>query len=93
LENYKNDTKISEFDTLRKANSIGEIAFLKLRKIPIIKTASYYNKTNFWFENAERQSDIVLAEYYSKDYIEYFETIQQTRKELFDLMNKQKQQE
>jgi hypothetical protein len=83
-------TEINEFESLRKAKNIGEISFLKFRKIPVKKIVTYDNKSTFWFENKNKESDNVLAEYYTKDYIEYFDVIQQTRKELFTLLNKDK---
>ncbi|MBD5589220.1 hypothetical protein [Clostridium botulinum] len=75
---------------LRRAKSIGEISFLKLKNIPIKKIDRYQKKTYYWFENNNKEADKVLAEYYFSEYIDFFNIIQETRKELFKNLHKEK---
>lgn len=81
-----NNYELNEYQNWRKAKNIGEISFLKFKKVPITKIATYNSKSNIWFENGNKEADMALAEYYSKDYVEFFDVIQQTRKELFNLL-------
>ncbi|BAO04857.1 uncharacterized protein CBO05P1_138 [Clostridium botulinum B str. Osaka05] len=85
MNNYNINKK---YTGLRRAKSIGEISFLKLKNIPIRKIDKYQKKTYYWFENNNKEADKVLAEYYFNEYIDFFNIIQETRKELFKNLHK-----
>jgi hypothetical protein len=68
---------------LLKAKSIGEVAWLKMKNIEVIKEVQYERKRVFFFDDSQLQATNALKEYYESDYSKFADLLQDTRMYLF----------
>lgn len=72
---------------LLKAKNLGEIAYLKLKGIPIVKELQYERKRVFFFLDDKMQATNALKEYYTSDFSKFADLIQETRLYLFQKLH------
>jgi hypothetical protein len=73
----------STMSTLRKVTDIGQIAFLRTRKIEMKDIKTFDNRSVCFFDNEDFKTDKALADYFSSPEFEFYNTLNNTRKFLF----------
>lgn len=76
-----------------KAKTIYEVAYLKMRGIPIIKEIQYERKRIFFFADDQRQSTNAIKEFYASGFLEYAQEVQDVRDYIFKKLNESNKSE
>lgn len=81
------------YNKLKKAKDIGEIAYLKMKGIPIKKIDKYERKSVCWFEDNNNESTEALNEYYQCELSKYYSYIKESKDFLLHIRNEIKEKE
>lgn len=73
-----------------KAKTIYEIAYLKMKGIPIVKEIQYERKRVLFFKDDLKESTNAIKEFYDSGYNTYAEQIQEVRDYMFQKLNENK---
>ena len=75
---------------LKRVLNLGEITYLKLKKIPLKKVDTYERKSICWFENHNNESEDALLDYYNSEFSTFYNTLKDTKIFLFNRLNENK---
>lgn len=75
---------------LKRVRDIGEIAYLRMRNIPLVKIDTYERKNICWFEDSNNESTNALVDYYNSFYVNFYKSIKEVKDFLISKVDNKK---